>query len=173
ADGAWHLHELTRDRNLAAFIVYSSAAGVLGAAGQGNYAAANAFLDALAVHRRLEGLPGLSLAWGLWEDASGLTADLTDVDHDRIRRSGQRAITAAYGMRMLDAATRQSEAVLLAAPISPIQDGDVPAILRSLHRRVGRRASVAHGHPADLTPEALLKVVRDSAAMVLGHANAD
>ncbi|MCD9591914.1 SDR family NAD(P)-dependent oxidoreductase, partial [Streptomyces sp. 8ZJF_21] len=173
ADGAWHLHELTRDRDLAAFIVYSSAAGVLGAAGQGNYAAANAFLDALAVHRRLEGLPGLSLAWGLWEDASGLTADLTDADHDRIRRSGQRAITATYGMRMLDAATRQSEAVLLAAPISPIQDGDVPAILRSLHRRVGRRASVAHGHPADLTPEALLKVVRDSAAMVLGHANAD
>ncbi|MYU19763.1 KR domain-containing protein, partial [Streptomyces sp. SID8361] len=101
ADGAWHLHELTRDRDLAAFVMYSSAAGVMGAAGQGNYAAANAFLDALAEHRRVDGLPALSLAWGMWDDADGMTASLSGTDHRRIRRSGQRAITAEHGMRLL------------------------------------------------------------------------
>ncbi|AGL16473.1 type I polyketide synthase [Actinoplanes sp. N902-109] len=176
-DGAWHLHELTRDRDLAAFVVYSSAAGVLGSAGQGNYAAANAFLDALAVQRRLEGLPGLALAWGLWADASGLTATMTDADRDRIRRGGLRAITAEYGMRLFDTAMHREEPMLIAAAIGTPRDGQVPALLRSLHRPVARRSAAPRDSSAQwlatLAPEerdaALLQLVCDSAAVVLGH----
>ncbi|MYU18983.1 KR domain-containing protein, partial [Streptomyces sp. SID8361] len=168
ADAAWYLHELTRDADLAAFVMYSSVAGIMGAAGQGNYAAANAFLDALAAHRRREGLPALSLAWGLWEDASGLSAGLTETDHDRIRRGGLEAIAAEHGMRLFDTATRQGEPVLLASPLNLTRQGEVPALLRTLHRPVARRAATANGRPADLTPEALLKLVCGRAAAVLG-----
>ncbi|WP_345660027.1 SDR family NAD(P)-dependent oxidoreductase, partial [Streptomyces iranensis] len=180
ADGAWHLHELTRNTDLAAFIMYSSAAGVMGGAGQGNYAAANAFLDALAEQRRAEDLPALALAWGLWEDTSGLTAKLTGTDHDRIRRSGLRTITAEHGMRLFDTASRHSNPILVAAPMDPVRDAEVPALLRSLHRSVARRAASTGDSSAQwlaaLAPaeqeEALLKMVRDSAALVLGHADA-
>ncbi|MYX61511.1 SDR family NAD(P)-dependent oxidoreductase, partial [Streptomyces sp. SID8382] len=173
ADAAWYLHELTRDADLAAFVMYSSVAGIMGAAGQGNYAAANAFLDALAAHRRREGLPALSLAWGLWEDTSGLSAGLTETDHDRIRRGGLEAIAAEHGMRLFDTATRQGEPVLLASPLNLTRQGEVPALLRTLHRPVARRAATANGRPADLTPEALLKLVCGRAAAVLGHVDAD
>ncbi|CDR13571.1 Beta-ketoacyl synthase [Streptomyces iranensis] len=179
ADGAWHLHELTRDADLASFIMYSSAAAVLGDRGQGNYAAANAFLDALAEQRRAEGLPALALAWGLWEDTSGLTAKLTGTDHDRIRRGGMRTITAEHGMKLFDTASRHGEPLLVPAVMDPIREGEVPALLRSLHRPVARRVASADGGVewlVGLAPEerakALLKLVCDSAATVLGHADA-
>jgi 5-hydroxydodecatetraenal polyketide synthase CpkA len=106
AAGAWHLHELTRERgvDLSAFVVFSSTAGVLGAAGQASYAAASAFLDALVEHRHSAGLPALSLAWGLWDEASGLTAEVGDVDRARLRRTGVLPLATSDALALLDRA---------------------------------------------------------------------
>jgi acyl carrier protein len=131
AGAAWHLHELTADADLEAFVVYSSAAATFGAAGQGNYAAANAFLDALAAARQSAGLPGTSLAWGLWADASGLTGRLGDAGRARITRGAVTGLTAAQGLALLDAALRRDEPLLVPARL------DITAI----------RAAAARGEP--------------------------
>ena len=183
ATAAWNLHELTRDRDLSDFLLFSSSAGVLGAAAQANYAAANAFLDALAAHRRAQGLPALSLAWG-WTEAGG--ADLDDAAKTRLGRLGLAPISAQRAAAALDA-SRSTGASLL-APIEldrerlrvQAQEEDLAPPLRGLVRARARRrrreASLAArlaAVPQGERPALALEFVRSNVATVLGHASGE
>ncbi|MGV9938623.1 type I polyketide synthase [Streptomyces sp. NPDC003401] len=184
-DAALHLDELTRDLDLAAFVLFSSAAGVLGNPGQGNYAAANAALDALAARRHALGLPAVSIAWGYWSRSSGLTRHLGDTDLRRNESIGMTGLSDAEGMAQFDAALRAGPRCV-AAKLDPAAlaaaDAPVPAPLRGLvpRRRPVVRAAVADAGPTaaerltGLPPAeqsaALLAAVRRHAAAVLGHA---
>ncbi|MFB7919560.1 type I polyketide synthase, partial [Streptomyces sp. NPDC056061] len=189
ADAAWNLHELTRDLDLAAFILFSAIAGTLGGAGQANYAAGNVFLDALAGHRHAQGLPATSLVWGLWAQAGGITGGLTETDLRRLARSGMGALSDDEGMALFDAALRTDLAVLVPARLdltalrSAYGTGPVPALLRGLIRTSARRTAAA-GSAASGSSLAerllalsaaerrrtLLDLVRTQVAAVLGHA---
>ncbi|WTR18939.1 SDR family NAD(P)-dependent oxidoreductase [Streptomyces sp. NBC_00138] len=189
ADAAWHLHELTRDADLAAFVLFSSVAGVLGNPGQGNYAAANTFLDALARHRHALGLPALALDWGYWEQSSAMTGHLTDADVHRMARSGLAPLPTAEGLQLLDRALESALPVLVPARIdraavrSRAAAGTLAPPLRGLAPQVRRTAAAAAPAPAvaprggpDLAGlseaeqyRVLLDLVRGNAATVLGH----
>ena len=188
-DGAWHLHELTRDMDLAAFVLFSSAAATLGGAGQGNYAAANSFLDALACYRQGLGLPGTSLAWGWWEQASGMTGHLGEVDLDRLRRAGVTALSSQEGLQLFGLGWRSGEAMLLPIRLdtavlrAQAASTGLPALLHDLVKTPTRptaapaTVSGAAGlkqrlaaMPAAEGQRLLLELVRTQAANVLGHA---
>ncbi|WP_086666773.1 type I polyketide synthase [Lentzea kentuckyensis] len=184
ADAAWHLHELTKGHDLAAFVLYSSTAGAMGNPGMGNYAAGNSFLDALAAYRAGLGLPGLSLAWGLWDVAEGMVEALTASDHARMARDGLRPVTAELGMAMLDTSLDAGEPVLAAVPVDLTAlraRPDVPPLLRGLvrARRKAAERSAGGGALAERLarlsePEQrdlLLRIVTEHIGTVLGHAD--
>ncbi|GAB6898876.1 type I polyketide synthase [Kineosporia succinea] len=177
ADAARFLHELTRDRELTAFVLFSSVSGLTGTAGQGAYAAASTYLDALAAHRRALGLPGVSLAWGLWEN--GMGAALGEADQARWRRAGLPPLTAEQGLELFDRALRTPDAALLVplARTRPAPDADLPALLRGRAKSAGHRGRAAAGGDfvARITalpePErraAVLDLVSATVALVLG-----
>jgi acyl transferase domain-containing protein/surfactin synthase thioesterase subunit/acyl carrier protein len=180
ADSAWHLHELTAHLPLEAFVLYSSVAAVLGGPGQGSYAAANTFLDALAAHRRTLGLPAQSLAWGQWEQPSGITGHLTEADLGRARRAGLRTIPTDRGTQLFDRAGALGLPYLVPAPLDLAAlraRQPVPALLRGMVRPPRRTARAATegpalsarlaGRSAEERQEILLALVREEAAAVL------
>ncbi|AOS63981.1 type I polyketide synthase [Actinoalloteichus hymeniacidonis] len=184
--GAVNLHETTLEFGAVPLVLFSSVAGLLGSAGQANYAAANAFLDALAQHRRALGLPAVSLAWGPWAGSGGgMTGALDGADARRTARTGLRPLSISEGLRLFDVAVAADRAVVspadwvLDAGVER-RDGPIPAVLRGLVRAPARRlpsagdagaalrASLAGLSEADARA-ALVTMVRQEAAVVIGH----
>ncbi|MEV6430209.1 SDR family NAD(P)-dependent oxidoreductase [Nocardia sp. NPDC051463] len=182
ADAARHLHELTQDLPIRLFVLFSSIAGLLGSPGQANYGAANTYLDGLAAHRRARGLPAVSVAWGLWPQATGMTSTLTAADHARMSRNGILALSDADGLALFDAALTAGPALLaairvdlaaigstLTAPIwhelvDPVRESPVPA-----PRPVATAATPSDSLRRQLTgldPADQVRLIED---MVRGH----
>ncbi|WP_374223081.1 type I polyketide synthase [Streptomyces sp. FH025] len=197
-DAAWHLHELTQDLDLDHFVLFSSVAAAFGGAGQANYAAANAFLDALAGHRRAAGLAGTALAWGPWMPEAGIGRDLDEVMLRRMTGSGLAALSEHEGLALLDLALERAEAILVPARLdktalrAQAAATGVPALWQVLADEImPRRAAVTSaagatgtgaadvlrqqlaGLPAAERDRVLLDLVRTHAAAVLGHASGD
>ncbi|WP_147643636.1 beta-ketoacyl reductase, partial [Mycobacterium tuberculosis] len=189
-DAAWHLHELTRDLDVSAFVMFSSMAGLVGSSGQANYAAANSFLDALAAHRRAHGLPAISLGWGLWDQASAMTGGLATVDFKRFARDGIVAMSSADALQLFDTAMIVDEPFLAPAHIDfaalkvKFDGGTLPPMFVDLinaptRRQVDDSLAAAKSKSALLQrleglPEAeqhavLLDLVRSHIATVLGN----
>ncbi len=187
-DGALHLHELTQELDLAAFVLFSSSAGTLGGPAQANYAAANAFLDALAAHRRGGGLPATSMAWGLWVGTGGMAAELNAADQARLLHHGIVGLSAEQGVQLFDSAYSLDLAVVmpiqldLAALQAQVRRaGIVPPLLRGLIRlpSVSRESRLARGSllrglastPQKDRGNVALEIVRSEIAAVLGHSS--
>ncbi|WP_323188304.1 SDR family NAD(P)-dependent oxidoreductase [Streptomyces sp. NBC_00249] len=190
-DAAWNLHELTKDLDLSAFVLYSSIAGLIGNAGQANYAAGNTFLDALAQYRQANGLPATSLAWGLWAQASTISGSLEEADLRRLARLGLLPLSSADAMDLFDAAPGTGDAVLavtrLAVEALRKQGDRLLPLLRDLAPAGPRRAVAGGGAqsgadgpsfaerlgalPEEERVAALTDLVRAQVASVLGHAD--
>ncbi|WP_280314815.1 beta-ketoacyl reductase, partial [Nocardia wallacei] len=188
-DGARHLDELTADADLAAFVLFSSVAGILGTAGQATYAAANRALDALAARRRSRGLRATSIAWGLWDETTAMTERLATADRDRGRRTGVAPMPIDYALRLFDSALRIEHSAVVAARwdlpglraratagmLPPLFDGlvPVPPDPAATGTPVAHLRERLRGAPPAQRPDLVLEAVRAHAAAVLGRAEAD
>jgi acyl carrier protein len=189
-DAVWNLHELTQDLDLGLFVLFSSVSGTFGGPGQGNYAAANAFLDAVARYRLSLGLPAVSLAWGLWDEADGMTRHLVEVDRKRIARGGLVGLSGQEGMTLFEEGLRATDAVLVPAKLdfaalrAQATDGLLPSVLSGLIRRIRRAAEVPEVGGASLPrrlaelaegeqESMLLNLVRNEVTRVLGFSSAE
>jgi len=187
-EGAWNLHELTRDQELSRFVIFSSLAGLLGTAGQAGYAAANSYLDALAARRRAQGLPGQSIAWGALGVASllGGEAEGEAVAEQVRRRLGVVPLPLARAVELFDEAAALGQSLLAAVDFDAptlrrqAKDGALLPIQRDLVRLPARRiadtVSLAERLaeiPADEWEAVTTEIVREHAAAVLGHASAE
>lgn len=175
-DGAFHLYDLTKDSHLTAFVVFSSAAGIVGSPGQANYAAANAFLDAFAADLRARGVRAMSLAWGLWGGfTGGMSAELSSADLARLKRAGIVAMSEGEGLALFDASLARPASLLVPAPFDvaaierAAQDGaDVPPMLRGLTRvRGGEKAARGRRGDASLLRARLERVPQNERLSVL------
>jgi acyl transferase domain-containing protein/acyl carrier protein len=189
ADAAWNLHELTAGAPLSMFVLFSSVAGTFGSGGQGNYAAANTFLDALAAARSAQGLPGLSLAWGPWEQ--GMAATVDAAARDRMARDGFAPLTGPDGLALFTAATAGPVIGPLLVPVrldlAALAAGgqSVPSLLQGLARPAARRTAANAAVPdgglaarlAALSPaersQHLLDTIRAQVATVMGDVGPD
>ncbi|GHH56827.1 type I polyketide synthase [Streptomyces candidus] len=182
-DAAWHLHEATRELDLAGFVLYSSVSGVLGGPGQGNYAAANAYLDALAQHRRDQDLPAVSLAWGPWGRGSGMTSHVSATDLERMARGGMPPLAVDQGLALFDAALLRDRATVVPTRINVAglrEQQALPALWRELVPRARRSAAAADRSPVTLRERLrhlkpaeqerlLVELVVGYSAALLGH----
>jgi acyl transferase domain-containing protein/acyl carrier protein len=183
-DAAWNLHQQTRHLDLAAFVLYSSVSGTLGSAGQANYASANAFLDALAHHRRTHNLPATALSWGLWERTSAMTEGLDQTNLSRIRRTGIVPLHTQDALALFDTALSTGRPHLVAARIdravlrAQADSGALPALLRGIIRTSRKTAGPRHdagwakqlaAMPDNTRYDAMLDLVRREVADVLAH----
>ncbi|WP_461087012.1 type I polyketide synthase, partial [Streptomyces deserti] len=185
-DAALNLHELTRDHDLSAFVLFSSAAALLGSPGQGNYVAANSFLDALARRRTADGLPAVSVAWGPWQQDSGMTSGLGEAGLSRLERLGLNALGHEEGLALFDLAVGAGQPVVAAMRFSrarlavQARDGLLPTVLQGLVPAAAQQAGGAEelagrlaSTPQDEREAVVVDFVRDQAAAVLGHASGE
>jgi acyl transferase domain-containing protein/acyl carrier protein len=176
--GAWNLHEATVGARPAMFALFSSAAGVLGAPGQANYAAANAYLDALGVYRQMRGLPAVSMAWGPWAGAGGMASTLDEMARMRTARSGIRELPADVALAGFDEALASGRPVVVPVRVNlaAVERSTLPPILAALGPRRRRALPAPAGPTIDLgalLPDKrramIVELVREHAAAVLGH----
>ncbi len=185
-DAAWHLHELSEAHDLDAFILFSSIASTIGVPGQANYAAANAFLDALAQHRHARHLPATTLAWGPWATDSGMTGSLSRADVARWSRAGVGSLSRVQGLELFDTARSVRRALQFAVRLDGValrlraRGGGLPALLRGLvpapaRRGRGEEVSLAQrlvGMAGEERDAVVLEVVRSAVATVLAYDSA-